>query len=175
MSTITTPANLNNEAIEAIAEAARRAFNFESADKIKSVVKSIGGSFKYDWNGTSDGALDVRALGDFTIELSPFTSDLRDVFTIAHELGHYVLHYPLSPEKTNGDVFHAKREPASDPCGQRAEIEANRFAAAFLMPADDFRQQWNERGRNAAEVALHYGVSKSAAETRAKSLRLSEV
>jgi Zn-dependent peptidase ImmA (M78 family) len=56
----------------------------------------------------------------------------RERFSAAHELGHLVMHQPE----------HA---------GTKAiESQANRFAAAFLMPADDIRSEppttpaWNE-------------------------------
>ena len=57
------------------------------------MVAYIGGSIKivkepneYEING---GSLVVNEDGSFVINLPPFTSPLRDNFTIAHELGHY--------------------------------------------------------------------------------------
>ncbi len=61
------------------------------------LVAYIGGSIKvvkepneYEING---GSLVVNEDGSFIINLPPFTSPLRDNFTIAHELGHYFIHY----------------------------------------------------------------------------------
>ena len=39
------------------------------------------------------GSLVIRGERDYTIFLSPYTTPLRDNFTIGHELGHYVLHF----------------------------------------------------------------------------------
>ena len=61
-------------------------------------------------------------------------------FTAAHELGHAILH--------GGTALH--RDRALDGSGRnggrdRREIEADRFAAAFLMPAKPIRLQFTSR------------------------------
>lgn len=55
--------------------------------------------------------------------LNSFKSAEHQRFDAAHELGHLVLHRHGAPS------------------GREAEIEANRFASAFLMPAADVRAQ----------------------------------
>ena len=59
----------------------------------------------------------------------------------------------------------------TDKSQKRAEWEANWFAAAFLMPKDNFTADYKALGL--ASVAAKYGVSTTAAEIRAKSLGLS--
>jgi len=54
----------------------------------------------------------------------------------------------------------------------RKEMEANKFAAELLMPECDFIRVWSERDGNAVRVANYFGVSKPAAEFRAKNLAL---
>ncbi|WP_421980928.1 ImmA/IrrE family metallo-endopeptidase [Roseibium sp.] len=59
-------------------------------------------------------------------------------FTIAHELGHYLLHrkkYPQGFQCRPEDMVRWDSEY------NRVEAEANRFAAGLLMPLDDFRAQ----------------------------------
>lgn len=53
-------------------------------------------------------------------------------FTCAHELGHIVLH------RKHATVFHesASTEPMTAPDSNKLEWQADRFAAAFLMPAE---------------------------------------
>lgn len=69
-------------------------------------------------------------------------SPVRLRFTIAHELGHYILH------KHTGNIFvdnnfiqvHYRDENSST--GQvLKELEANAFAAALLMPEDLIKQE----------------------------------
>lgn len=59
----------------------------------------------------------------------------RQRFTIAHELGHYLLHQgrPLLVDST---VRINKRDDLSSTATNREEIEANAFAANILMPPD---------------------------------------
>ncbi len=54
--------------------------------------------------------------------LNTFKSAEHSIFDCGHELGHLVLHRHGNPKPTKS-----------------AEVEANRFASAFLMPADDVR------------------------------------
>ncbi len=61
-------------------------------------------------------------------------------FTLAHELGHYLIHrndYPNGIECGPQDMFRWESE-----YGQ-IEYQANQFAATLLMPFGDFRRQIN--------------------------------
>lgn len=60
-------------------------------------------------------------------------SSHRQRFTIAHELGHYLLHRgrPMIVDKT---VRVNRRDQTSSMATDREEIEANAFAAELLMP-----------------------------------------
>ena len=66
------------------------------------------------------------------------TSKGRINFTLAHELGHYLLHRTISPEGlrcSNRAMLDWKSERG------RVEAQANTFASFLLMPLDDFRAQ----------------------------------
>ena len=59
-------------------------------------------------------------------------------FTLAHELGHYLLHRTLSPEGlqcSNRSMLNWKSARG------QIEAQANTFASYLLMPLDDFRAQ----------------------------------
>jgi Zn-dependent peptidase ImmA (M78 family) len=60
--------------------------------------------------------------------------EARFRFTVAHELGHVVLHSKLS-----GEFREGAGGAAAD---QRTESEADRFAAAFLMPLPCFAAEY---------------------------------
>jgi Zn-dependent peptidase ImmA (M78 family) len=113
------------------------------------------------------GSLVIFEKRKFIIWLSPYTSPLRDNFTIAHELGHYFLHYD---HKNNGNQQVVFARYGSD----IFEWQANRFAAAFLMPRDEFIRQHNALGGDVRMVAGHFEVSRPAVEVRAQSLGLSQ-
>lgn len=61
----------------------------------------------------------------------------RKNFTIAHELGHYLIHRHKSPN--NG--FECTASNIEQGAGLDIEKEADKFAAYLLMPFNDFRSQ----------------------------------
>lgn len=70
--------------------------DFRPGCHIEPLVERLGGELRYlasfDSVEGKDGSLIVWGRGDFAINVSAFTGPARDRFTIAHELGHYVLH-----------------------------------------------------------------------------------
>jgi len=103
--------------------------------------------------------------------------DPRARFTIAHEVGHIVLHAEFL-HKLNGNdsvrmVSLKRLKPFENP-----EVQANVFAAALLMPRKPFLSMLSElvRKKLPKEVIIDklrktFGVSKSAVETRLKNIR----
>ncbi|MGK3939766.1 ImmA/IrrE family metallo-endopeptidase [Streptomyces caeruleatus] len=67
-------------------------------------------------------------------------SDHRQRFTIAHELGHFLLH-PGREVVLDRPVRVNLRDKTSSAATDREEIEANAFAASLLMPADLVRSE----------------------------------
>jgi Zn-dependent peptidase ImmA (M78 family) len=59
---------------------------------------------------------------------------VRQRFTIAHELGHYMLHQDAMQLFVDEGYAVAYRDPRSSSGEIRREREANAFAAAILMP-----------------------------------------
>lgn len=92
------------------------------------------------------------------IILNPVKDDYyRQRFDVAHELGHLIMHHD------------------AEPGGKVAEEQANRFAAEFLMPADQIRNALpaSTAGRAWTELAAlkeHWGVSLAALLYRARTL-----
>lgn len=82
----------------------------------------------------------------------------RQRFTIAHELGHYLMHRPLLPKgiECSEDVVTYRD-------GSDLEHEADTFAASLLMPLDDFRKQLPPDAEPSLDdlsgLAERYGVS----------------
>lgn len=86
----------------------------------------------------------------------------RQRFTIAHELGHYLLGH-VKP----GQVTTINREP--EPGDSPAERQANQFAARILAPACVL---WGLDLHDADEIAAACGISKQAAAFRAERMRV---
>lgn len=167
MSVIADASPLSRTAIWDYAErvaAAHDVFDGDEADLL-GLVRDLGGRVDVSESLISSEALTVRGPGDFVIHLPRLTSNRRDRFTIAHELGHYFLHYRL-PGFTDARSYGR---------GQRnvAETQANYFAGALLMPSARFGRVWRELRGDAWSVAERFGVSESAAAVRAQSLGLS--
>jgi IrrE N-terminal-like domain len=59
-------------------------------------------------------------------------------FTLAHELGHYLLHRTIQEKFLCGQNDMLDYDSAES---KQLETEANKFASFLLMPADDFREQ----------------------------------
>ena len=101
----------------------------------------------------------------------------RKRFTVAHELGHLVLH-----TKTGVHVDHAivkMRDARASEGTDEDEMEANRFAAELLMPSAFLQADLQFLGSISAddekaikELAGKYGVSNQAMAFRLSSLGL---
>lgn len=106
---------------------------------VERLARDLGADIRYQaFDGDVSGLLyregDVRIIG-----VNSAHSKTRQRFTVAHELGHLILHRgrPLIVDK---QVRVNLRDGVSSLATDREEIQANRFAAALLMPSE-----WVER------------------------------
>lgn len=163
------PSKLQKDVIGQIAEHFSCKYNVIDRE-ISDVVDDIGGAIEYRdfWADSSapSGSLYVEGNRPFQIIIPMHTSMTRDRFTVAHELGHYFMHY----------VFHrAKGDPVARLVANRygsgrVEWEANWFAASFLMPKELFKKAVIEFDNDIGAVASKFGVSREAALIRQKVL-----
>ncbi len=96
----------------------------------------------------------------------------RKRFTIAHELGHFILHLTDREGEyiDDSDNFRVPVEPDAEWTPERRhEWEANVFAAALLMDSDLVRQKWREI-RHIDGMASWFQVSPTAMAIRLQSL-----
>lgn len=166
--------NLTKESIYLIAESVAQQLKYVPGGDLVDVLRKLGGRIAYhDVPGSDSGSCFIESEGDFTIYLAHDTSIARDRFTIAHEIGHYILHYLLPKKKMGADPGPTMAYRYGS---ERAEWEANWFAAAFLMPEKAFRRAAAEHkspvGINISSLAAKFGVSMMAAQVRAKALGL---
>jgi Zn-dependent peptidase ImmA (M78 family) len=150
------------------AERQRKAVNLTTGFQLSDLIRGNGGSIEYIGFMDEDqtDAIVIEPDGSFVVRLSSHTGELRDHFTLAHELGHKVLHWPRVRDANPGCGMKAtRRVDDTNDLLVRCEWEANWFASAFLMPADEFKEAY------VAGVASEtFGVTRAAAEVRAKTL-----
>lgn len=160
---------LSQAAIGKYAEKVLARFSAASKDgpvDLNAVLLGINGTVEYVDSGEHAESSRVEPDGTFRILLPNFTSRRRDRFTVAHELGHFFLHFLyFGPELGVEARFNRGGK-------DRLETEANLFAASLLMPEDKFKDVWAESDGEAIRVAEWFEVSVLAAEIRAKVLGL---
>lgn len=168
-----------NKRIENLASSILSELNMVSAPiDIKSIAKKKGATLKpYDLGEKISGMLIVKN-SDGIISYNPSESLVRQRFTIAHELGHFLLH------KKTQDVFVDKqfqvhfRDENSTTGQDIQELEANAFAAAILMPKEllitEIRKHRFDLGDEFAlkELAKLFNVSLQAMSFRMANLGL---
>ena len=115
---------------------------------------SVRGIIRQQLQFESDGFL-IRDSDAPTIYYNDRCSIGRQRFTVAHELGHYVLRHPGS---------RINREPRGDDPDD-TEAEANVFAARLLAPACVL---WGMGLRTTTEIARVCGISLTSAAFRAE-------
>ena len=180
MGTEVRPYRGSNVAIEKLSLAFRQRLGIDAAcylgasGQLVDCVRKTGGEIcvtdsPEDYE-TEGGSLVIRGPHDYTIYLSPYTTPLRDNFTIAHELGHFLLHYTDRRHEFEDDdlplVFARYGRDL-------LEWQANRFAASLLMPMEQFESDFKRFDGDVELLAGRYGVSVPAAEIRCRSLNLS--
>ena len=118
--------------------------------------------------------------GRFSIYVNQKHSATRKMFTIAHEVGHYVLHSDVIASG-NQFITHPKsdfflesamarsNELNNNEIDKKRETEANKFAADLLMPLEEFKKIVDKYD-DIHQVAEYFGVSCSAASIRAASI-----
>lgn len=102
---------------------------------IEQVVTSMGIQIKpFDFGDDVSGALLIDKEKS-VIGYNPFEPPVRQRFTIAHELGHYILHLKSAKSKLFVDkkILYRNQESSTGQVVQ--ERQANNFAATILMPA----------------------------------------
>lgn len=113
-----------------------------------------------------------------TILFEQFDPVVRQRFSIAHELGHYFLHARRNKSSVSiayqrCDQRQVDAEPSLDDTESGdIEAEADAFAGAFLLPADEVRADLAHFGKCVAFLAERYGVSEATVRHRLKVLEV---
>lgn len=170
----------NKDTINEVASVVLKILKYESpAYDPERAVHLLCGKIEDDVTDECEDARIVRAQDDsdykFIIHLNKNKPFFRTRFSLAHELGHLFLHMGYLTDRWNTaetfqDSIYYRSYNRKDMNYSQEESEANEFAAAFLMPKEQFRQSFIRNGFNINTTAAEFQVSNDAARTRARNL-----
>jgi Zn-dependent peptidase ImmA (M78 family) len=139
---------------------------------VDAIAKAVGLDVRYA--PTTDdvsGAL-IRNGKSAVIAVNSAQHENRQRFTIAHEIGHFILH-KRTARHFDEDFRIDYRNSVSSEATERSEIEANGFAAALLMPENFLRRDLlrmevddGDADQAIQTLAVRYKVSRRAMELR---------
>ena len=109
---------------------------------VEAVAKACGAFVRYrPYSGDFSGLL-ARTGKQWVIGINSLDAPARQRFSVAHELGHLLLHAPTEPHIDHARDFQVRfeRGPAASAGIDPNEIAANQFAAELLMPEAFLRE-----------------------------------
>jgi transcriptional regulator with XRE-family HTH domain len=137
---------------------------------VRAVANSLGVAVATRPFPNALSALIVRHGANAAIGVNSDQAPVRQRFSIAHELGHFVLHHDDQHFIEYGVAPSVEGE--SPGYSWQHEQEANRFAAELLMPAD--RMADDAKRLSLSRLARRYQVSEAAMGFRLANLGLRE-
>ena len=148
---------------------------------VEDIASAIGAEVKRVRLDPDLSGILVRERDRRVISVQVNHSETRQRFSVAHELGHLLMHpgrpYIAETDKPVRVSLRTKLPAYADP---REEREANQFAAALLMPEELVQHWWDkfadEKGsspeRQLEKMATKFGVSPQAMKYRVLNLGL---
>lgn len=131
---------------------------------------------RYPLGENADLGFTIKKDNDIVIFTNSCSKLSREIFTLAHEIGHVILHLEDDSPFIDNNVTINGRST------DEKEQEANYFAACLLMPADDVDrfidleiQDFHEKGLSAMDIARimsEFNVSFDMALNRLESLNV---
>ena len=145
-----------------------------TANQIITIAKALGIEvYESNFNeyDNVDGFLEYprKAHTKPKIYLNKNRTAARKKFTLAHELGHFVLH-----KDTNKKYRFDRFDYSKDDLTTKEETEANYFAASLLVPKEKLKSILALAKGNREIAALYFGVSKPVIENRIKWLKANQ-
>ena len=153
-----------------------------AAINVEDIARQLGLEVVYDYLGPDVSGLLVTNDHGACIAVQDSDHPNRQRFTIAHEVGHFVLRHQFQRgEHVHVDRgnFISQRGPRASTGTDHMEIEANQFAAGLLMPGRLLRRRVRELARGGPlldhlvrDLATEFGVSEQAMTIRLTTLGL---
>ncbi len=107
--------------------------------------------------------------GSYQISINGNDHYFRQRFTMAHELGHFIYHKSLIGRGIDDDRLYRSTSAGdfyNESITQKHETEANKFAAAILMPKPLIEKSFQENDKDVNKVATIWQVSPQALKIR---------
>jgi Zn-dependent peptidase ImmA (M78 family) len=115
------------------------------------------------------GMIRKRGEDDYEISVNATHPETRQRFTIAHELGHFVLHRSLMGDGNVDDrAYRSDGSIQNNRIGPAQEQEANQFAANLLMPMEGIKKFRSRAKGDIGALARMFNVSEGAMKIRLK-------
>lgn len=150
---------------------------FEVPVNVEKVAEKLSATVLYDDLEDEVSGFLLKEKGVATIAVNQHHHANRQRFTLAHECGHLVLHADQG-DRLWVDKAYFFRDANSSTGDQLAEIQANRFAAALLMPEELIRSALEDAAIisdiDIFRLAVRFEVSEQAMTLRLISLGLIE-
>ena len=133
--------------------------------KIEDVIKTFSDiELRYEQMQSNQSGYFRNVNGKWIIGVNQSHHKNRQQYTLAHELGHYILHKEKNIDIVDTTFFRNNETDS-------LEYMANEFAAKLLMPEDRVRNLVDNQGiKNIGELAEKFEVSASAMKYRIVSL-----
>ena len=145
----------SSSAILSLAQKSRDEFGMEGIRgynvgwKIREILKKrYGFHFR---TGEGSPSLLIYDRDDVDVILLPYTSNLRDNFSIMHEFGHYLMHCDFDSDGREPISFCRYRDDLRD-------IQSNYFAYSFLVQEKELEDIMKEYDNHIYSVAGHFDV-----------------
>jgi hypothetical protein len=154
------------ESPQAFAQALLTSLNAKPPIDVEAIAQALQLDIRHVNSRAYDGAMfpfRYRAGGILTVNGNAERGRRR--FTLAHEIGHYVL-----PSKASAAACSLRSVVAWGHQKTRGERDADRFAVELLLPADDVRSMVSRQGltiRTIEQIKKVFDVSLTAAAYRA--------
>lgn len=151
--------------------------------RVEKIAKSLGAQLRYSpLDEELSGMIHIKGSTPI-IGINSLHHPNRQRFTIAHEIGHLVLHRNEIIDSVHVDKKFPvlMRDQNSATGTERMEIEANQFAAELLMPFFLFAEMLKKKGFDIDDeeplkkLAQKFRVSKQALEFRIGSINWEEI
>lgn len=116
------------------------------------------------FEGELSGIAHRRSDGRGLIGVNSFHSSTRQRFTIAHEIGHLLLHGDEEIHIDEKRNTFGRRDEISSQATDPREIEANQFAAELLMPEFLIRQSLSTLVEENPKISVDAAIERLASE-----------
>lgn len=139
---------------------------------VERLAKKLGASVRFSpFDDSLSGMIAIKG-GTVIIGINALHHPNRQRFSIAHEIGHLVLHREALIDRVHVDKsFALHRDELSATGEDRLEIDANAFASELLIPREWLRREISadvdfEDDRALTALAKQFKVSKIALQNR---------